>query len=248
VEHVFDKREHTEKCIKPFLSSWIKRPSAAMLSSMCVGCRLDMILGFLTSARKYNTPLLLSGGGEPESSFAMRFITGSSDDNVQAVALMQGYASEMFKNPSYLLHPTFMTTAAQEYVCCFTAFPMVRKLIYPEQTYVPVFSYIPWDEDEIMSVITDELGWSNYAYSVSTWRSDCKISLLKNYFYEKTVGFTKNDELLSGMIRDGLLTREKALERLTNENIIPEEFVKEFYQELGLDYNKLAEAFSIEPV
>jgi hypothetical protein len=203
-----------------------------------------MIMGFLMTAKEYQIPVLLSGGGEPESSFAMRFFTGSSDSEVKVIPLIQGYASELIKNPSYIRSPTFITTAIQEFICCFAAFPLVRSVIYPEQKYVPFFEYIPWDENEIMSVITKELGWTNYEYSQSTWRSDCKISLLKNYLYEKTVGFTKNDELLSGMIRENLISRDTALKRLSVENVIPEDFVIKFCEELGLDPNMIFNAFN----
>jgi hypothetical protein len=239
VEHIFEKHDHTKRCIKRFISSWMRRPSPAMLSSMCVGCRLGMILGFLKTARRYQIPLLLTGGGEPESSFARRFFTTGSNNGTKSTPLLVGYILEIMRNPSYILSPTFLITAVGEYVCCFSGFPMVRKLIYPDQKYVPFFRYIEWNEREILSVITNELKWETYSYSKSTWRSDCKINLLKNYLYDRTVGFTKNDELLSGMIRENMITREEALERLAEENIIPEQFVIEFFDELGLDYHGL---------
>ena len=90
-----------------------------------------------------------------------------------------------------------------------------------------------------MSVITDDLKWGNYAYSKSTWRSDCRIALFKNYLYGQTMGFTKNDELLSNMIRENTISREEASGRLAAENLIPEAFVAEFLGELGLDYRDL---------
>ena len=67
-------------------------------------------------------------------------------------------------------------------------------------------------------------------------------ALLKNYLYEKTVGFTKNDELLSNMIRENMIARDEALARAIDENVVPERFVIEFFDELGLNYSDLEDA------
>jgi len=235
VDHIVEKQDYTRKCLKHFISSWMRRPSAAMVSSMCIGCRMRMVLGFLKTAREYDIPLLLTGGGEPESSFATRFLKDSNAGN----SLLVGYIAEMVRNPSYLSSPTYLTIAVAEYVCYFSSFPLVRRLIYPDQKYVPLFRYIEYDERRILSVITDQLNWAKYPLSESTWRSDCKVALFKNYLYQETVGFTKNDELLSGMIRENLITREEALARLATENVVPRRFVTKFLDELGLDYRDM---------
>jgi hypothetical protein len=44
------------------------------------------------------------------------------------------------------------------------------------------------------------------------------VYLLKQYLYRHTLGFTKNEELLSGMIRAGLIDREAISERLPHDN------------------------------
>ena len=97
VEHVIERHDYASKCIKHFIASWMHRPSPAMLSSMCAGCRLGMILGFLRTARKYQIPLLLTGGGEPESSFAMRLFTANSDRWAGSTQLVAHYALEMLR-------------------------------------------------------------------------------------------------------------------------------------------------------
>jgi hypothetical protein len=241
VDHIIERQDYTSRCIRPFLRSWVRRPSAAMVSLMCVGCRMAMALGFLRKAREYDIPLLLTGGGEPESSFATRFLTVNSADGTSN-SLLAGYIREMHRNPAYLLSPAFVMTALMEYVCYFSKYPTVKKLLYPAHKHVPLFRYIEWDEEEIVSVITSELGWENYDYSQSTWRSDCKIGLLKNYLYERTAGFTKHDELLSGMIREGMIDRPEALRRVANENVSSELFLVEFLGELGLDLDGLEDA------
>lgn len=110
------------------------------------------------------------------------------------------------------------------------------KLIYPEMDHLRLFEYVTWDEQQIVTVIQSELGWRNYGYSESSWRSDCKISLLKNHLYSETLGFSKNDELVSNMIRLGVMTREEGLARVERENVYPEQFLREFFEEVDIPY------------
>jgi hypothetical protein len=243
VDHIVEKQTYTRRCIRPFLTAWIRQPTPAMLSSMCVGCRLGMALGFLRTAKRYEIPLLLTGGGEPETSFATTFLTTDPADG-KSTSMLAGYVRELSKNPAYLLKPMFMTTALMEYICYFSRYSTVKRLIYPDQKYVPLFAYVEWDEETIVLVITRELKWENYAHSRSTWRSDCKVGLLKNYLYGRTAGFTKHDELLSGMVREGMIDRSEALHRLTKENTFSEQFLLEFLSDLGLDYLRLKDALA----
>ena len=74
--------------------------------------------------------------------------------------------------------------------------------------------------------------------SRSVWRSDCKVNLLRNHLYKVTLGFTKNDELVSSMIRLGDLSREDSLTRVEREGIISDEFLREFLQEIGVRYQE----------
>jgi len=93
-----------------------------------------------------------------------------------------------------------------------------------------------------VSTIEQELGWKKAAYSNATWRSDCTVNELKNYLYKRTLGFTKNDELVSGMIRTKLLDRQEALERLTTDNVSSPQFIARLCGELGVNYDALERA------
>jgi hypothetical protein len=50
------------------------------------------------------------------------------------------------------------------------------------------------------------------------------------------------DEILSNMIREGMITRGEALERLENESAIPQQFVIDFLDELGSSFSDLVVA------
>lgn len=75
-----------------------------------------------------------------------------------------------------------------------------------------MFFYIEWGEREVLSRMTSEIGW-DYPRELSTWRFDCKVWILKNFMWSKTIKVTEKDDCHSKMIRGGLITRDEALER-----------------------------------
>jgi hypothetical protein len=236
VDHVVEKHDLLEKNIRTVVSAWLHRPSPAMIPLLCVGCRLALYRGFLDVASRYQIPLMLTGLGEPETSFATKLFSSSANTTRRTMDLALGLGVEIMKNPQYLRKPTLPYSMFMEYLYAFS--PVMQRRIYPELRNVRLFEYIGWDEQKIMSLIQTELKWRNYSYSRSAWRSDCKINLLRNHFYKVTLGFTKNEELVSNMIRLGEMSREDGLARVEHEGVISEEFLREFFQEIGIRYQE----------
>jgi hypothetical protein len=240
VDHVVDRHNLVRRNLRPLLSAWLQRPSAAMVSFLCVGCRLGLARGLVQAATRYQIPLILSGLGEPESSFATKLIHPGRSQGLRA--LLSGVAREMARNPRYLaLRPSLPYWMFMEYghagtLYGYSAMPFMPTMAKAGVRHVKLFEYVPWEEERIMSVIQSELGWKNYGYSESPWRSDCKINLLRNHLYYEALGFSKNEELVSNMIRLGTMSREDGLARVERENVITEQFLREFFQEVDIPY------------
>jgi hypothetical protein len=91
-------------------------------------------------------------------------------------------------------------------------------LFWPDITWVELFNYVEWDEQEIMSRIKSELDWDSPPELKSTWRFDCRVKHLVDFMYMKTLNMTDKDDFYAKMVREGLMTREDALQRLQDEN------------------------------
>jgi len=239
VDHVTVRHDLVRRSIRPVLSAWLHRQSPCMISLMCLGCRRGLRQGFLRIAQAYDElGLCLFGSGEPETSFATAFFSGRASPAGRMVDMVCGMGMELARNPRYMLNPAIPCRMVLEYLHEYPPSKAIARRVRPRWRLLSVFRFIPWDEKTIMDVITTQLGWRKYRYSASAWRSDCKINLLKNALYLRTLGFTKNDELVSGMVRRGLLTREQALERLEKDNVIPKEFLQEFCREIAIPYER----------
>jgi len=241
VKLLIEKHDFLKKCFKNNLSSWLRKPSPGMIQMICCGCRLGMYRGLLRCAKKYQIPLVAYGSTELEKLPHKRtFLTTNplgnmiGVRNIKSLSLLLGLLYEALRNPFYFLNPMNLIIYIKESLYClpleeFFLLETMRKLLYPNQKILYFYQYVKWDEKRILSTI--EKGFNLRAL---TWRSDCKVSHLKNYLLKKTVGFTDKDAILSNMIRENMITREEALERLCAraENTIPQKSITELFAEL----------------
>jgi hypothetical protein len=238
IDHVLETSDLVGKSIGHTLSSWMHRPSPAMIGFLCSGCLTGLAGGLKRVAKKHNVRLVLTGGGEPVRSFQIKLLSASasiSRKRMRSQAL-GGFMREAARNPRYL-KPGCAISYAREF-----RHRYVRR--FKGLRVVPLFRYVDWDESAIVELITASLKWKKPQHSQSSWRSDCTIHTLRQYLYLGTLGFSKNDEILSGMIRAGQLTRVEAMERLRRENVIPEESVREVVDKVGSDFSRLKAALA----
>jgi hypothetical protein len=232
---VMERSDHVIKNARHVLSCWMRKPSPAMIGLLCSGCRTGYVRGLARTAREFEIPLVITGGGEPERSFAQRLLSPTNSRG-RKMELISGMIREWVHNPYYVADPQFVSRLAVEFF---------YRFLHSEKdavNTVPLFRYIGWDEQTIVSTIEEKMQWKKAQYTNSTWRSDCKINELKNYLYLHSLGFTKHDELLSGMVRKGMMDRGTALRRLAEDNVISEPFLVALSNELGFDRRVLAQA------
>lgn len=247
VDLIIEEHNLLKKCIKHIVKSWVRKPSPAMIGFICLGCKFAIDRGLFKTAKKYKTPLIITGASGFEGlSFKRKLLEIKLNNKNRNLSFAYGLVSEVIKNPFYILSPTCLITCIKEYTFHYPPFFIIspspsktRKIIYPNLKVIFLFDYIEWNEEKILSTINDKLKWRKYIHSESSWRSDCKVSLLKDYLFLETIGFTKKDDQLSEMIREHVITREKALERLTKENVIPQQVITEIFDELQLNFADL---------
>jgi hypothetical protein len=245
VDLVIKKHDLIEKSAGHTLRSWMKRPTPAMIPLLCAGCTIGLRIGLMEAARDNDIKMMLYGIGEPEQSFAEKYMNPDPNGKITKMSLAMGFLSEVAGNPRYISSPKAAVFYAREFLFRWSM-PYRRhvvKGIEPSDfTQVNPFYYIKWDEDEIMRVISGELGWERCPHTENAWRADCTIAIFKNYLYNETVGFSKVEELLSNLIRHDMISREDAIERLSRDRLISEDLVGDLFSQLGLDTADLGEA------
>ena len=75
-----------------------------------------------------------------------------------------------------------------------------------------------WDEEEINNTLLNEYDWEKAPDTSTTWRIGDGTAALYNYIYYTVAGFTEHDTFRSNQIREGDISRDKALELVLDEN------------------------------
>ena len=244
---ITEKSDILKKCIAHHLSAWIRRPTPAMIGMLCTGCRVGTDRGLIHAAKKYRVPYIAYGGHPLEGgNFKLSLMKGNLESKAMNIFLILGYVSEIVRNPAWIIHPVCLKTQIMEYALHFSPLRKIsEKLKYaPVTSSSPFYRFIRWEEKEVVRTIRERLGWQSPEYGKSTWRTDCKISILKNYLYREILGFNDKEDGLSCLVRAGQITREEALERAIKENEISEDLIAGFVEDLGLRYSDLQAALT----
>lgn len=113
------------------------------------------------------------------------------------------------------------------------------RYFYPKKDYYHFFDYYKWDEEEIENLIRNEYEWELAIDTNATWRIGDGTASFYNYIYYTVAGFSEFDTFRSNQIREGAITREKALEKVNEENRPRYETLKWYLEIIGLDFENV---------
>jgi glucosamine--fructose-6-phosphate aminotransferase (isomerizing) len=144
-------------------------------------------------------------------------------------------AKEVFKNPSYINRSLWDTLSGEYY-----------RSVKKQTDFYNLFDYWLWDETEIDRTL-DSYEWERSVDTKSTWRIGDGTAAFYNYVYYTMAGFTEYDTFRSNQIREGQLSRDKALELVADENRPRYQNIKWYLDTLGLDFNDVISLVNNSP-
>jgi hypothetical protein len=102
--------------------------------------------------------------------------------------------------------------------------------------FIQLPDYIDWNIRKIPHILAAELGWV-HPKDAHESHFDCLLFPIKEYLKFKKFGLTQETIKNSVLVREGLMTREEALERASLEHHEEPPVMKTFLEELGLTKN-----------
>lgn len=253
---IIDKdADKNSRIFKRNFLAWAKKPSIGMIQMFCVGCRAGILKYQHPLMKRYNINYLADGGSLNEDTYHKLSFLGLKDTNddifirtrdattlgepsrAKMFKLLFAVLKEAFRNP-YFINPLIFVEGIKEFRLISSKFAKGKSFFKP-------LSYEKYDEDKVINVITEELDWKKPSYYAPTWRSDCKIAILKNYCFFKMVGFSDYDVMLSTMIREGLINRNVAMCRIDENNNFDITSINGFLKSKGIDPSILHNAIKL---
>jgi glucosamine--fructose-6-phosphate aminotransferase (isomerizing) len=252
VEHIVisadirTKRANIHKNLK----AWLKRPDLGMIPILMAGDK--QFYYYFHKVRKQTgiKLFIFCGGYEGEegtglfkygfcnvatqgSEKALKRMTGISTAN--KLKIMYYYLKQFVKNPAYINKSIIDTLFAY-----YSSYVLTDDYLY-------LFHYIDWDENKILSTITEKFNWEREIDTIVTWRTDDGTAAFYNYVYLTMAGFTEFDIFRSHQIREGKLTRAQAYEIIKEENKPRFKSIEWYGQAIDFDMNKVIETINSAP-
>jgi hypothetical protein len=229
-----DRNGMHRRTFRDTVTGWFRRPSPALIPIVCVGCKPAWVQIYRV-AREHDIHCIASGGNPFEViSFKRELVRISRDADPQHAFFKYIYSlREILGNPAYF-RSSVISTLMKSYLFG-NPYSIGLRLFWPDATWVELFNYIEWNEEEVLSRIRTELGWDSPRGLASTWRFDCRVKHLVDFMYMKTLGITDKDDFYSKMVREDLITREDALQRLQDENELHLDEIHLLLDQAGID-------------
>ena len=142
----------------------------------------------------------------------------------------------MSESPSYF-NSSLWDNLSGEYYRSFTT----------KKDYFHIFDHYRWDEEQVNDTLINKYGWETATDTSTTWRIGDGTAGFYNYVYYTVAGFTEHDTFRSNQIREGQLTREKALELVKDENQPRYQNIKWYLDTLGLDFEEVIKVVNSIP-
>jgi len=243
IDHVWLRNDEKIKIAKQNgitkFSGWIKNPSINTIVPVLNCGDKTMNLQMYKYASVHGIPLVIGGNNIGNASIEQEhFKTGymgiypnerGEYSNIDKIKLAYYFGVEFFKNTDNYHWPIF-----KEYFSGYLVY-MFESLLKPKNVdTVGFYDYIYWNENTILSTITNDLDWKGADDTTTTWRIDDSFYPLINYLYFRLVGFTEHDEMYSKLIREGQITRDEAMNRCTSDHSPRIPSLIKIFKELGV--------------
>ncbi len=234
VEHILvssdiaKKRAHIRKNV----TAWLKKPHLGTVTLFMAGDKPYFYYAYMLR-RQMGLQISLLGSNELESTgFKVGFCNIKQQNkgkkhfqlsNFNKMQLLYFFGKQFLSNPKYFNGSLVDTLRG-----------FLAYYILPTD-YIPLYDYIPWNEDEVNATLIGTYDWEVSPDTVTTWRIGDGTAPFYNYIYYRLAGFSENDTFRSNQIREGLLDRETAYHIAEKENKPRLESLKWYCDTIGID-------------
>lgn len=110
------------------------------------------------------------------------------------------------------------------------------RSIQRKTDYYHLFDYYRWDEKELNKTLIDEYDWELAPDTSTTWRIGDGTAGMYNYIFYTIAGFSEHDTFRSNQVREGDISRQRALELVADENKPRYQNIKWYLDAIGMDF------------
>lgn len=225
------------KNIKMNVEAWLKRPSLGMVPLFMAG---DKHYYYYANklCKDYELDTILLATNPFEKTYFKSGYCGVKPDILKRVYnkldLERLPLSDVFKMSSYYIgqfakNPRYINSSVWDTFTAAASFYVIPH------NYFRLFDYMPWNEKIVDETLFEQYGWERANDTQSTWRIGDGTAPFYNYIYCTVAGLTENDTLRSNQIREGMISREQALELVLRDNLPRFDSIKWYFDAISVN-------------
>jgi hypothetical protein len=200
VEFLFFKSPYMHGMFKKILESG----SSAVICHLCSIWYMDLTFRM---AERFQIPIIIAGWTKGQTSkqpvmSKCACSVGEPEYESMAAATKEFIAQHVRSDPRYKDFPETMEEVLRR-----------AKKRHKSMVLSPHW-FLPYDTETYVKTIQDELGWAYPKLSYPGRSTNCAMNFISVHNSMKYYGYTHYHVEMSKMIRDGLMTRDEALELL----------------------------------
>jgi hypothetical protein len=235
VEHILVSADIRKKRqnIHQNVHAWLKRPDLGTVPLFMAGDKQYFYYANLLMKQNNLNPSILGENLLETTNFKSGFCgirPKFKKGNTYSLSMFDKYKMIAHYGIQYLLNPAYLNSSLFDTLDSFKSYYIIKH------RNLNIYNYLKWDEKTIKEVLINQYGWETDPGTISTWRIGDGTAAFYNYIYYMVAGFTENDTFRSNQIREGDLTREKALELSKNENKPRWDSIQWYCRTIGIDF------------
>lgn len=226
-----EKREN----IKKNVVAWLKKPDLGMVPLFMAG---DKHFFRVVNQLKKQTGISLDlwcANPLENTDFKSGFCNVSPDfdkSRVDYLSLGRKFKMLSYYGSRFLTNPGYINSSLRDTFGAFLAY-----YFEPRRDFYFIFDHFVWNEDEVNKVLLSDYDWETSPDSSSTWRIGDGTAPFYNYIYMTARGFSEFDTFRSNQIREGMISRQTALDSIIQENRPRIDSLRWYIDTIGLDFN-----------
>jgi len=223
VEHILISADIAAKRrnIGSNLRAWLHKPDLGMVPLLMAGDK-QFFTHSQQLAKKTGINLVVFCTNPLEMTYFKSGFAGVRDQRYYTGGLANKLRLAAFYGRGFLTNPRYLNRSLLDTGSAF------RASYFTAHDYVQLFEHLSWDEDEINKCLIDDYTWETDPSTPTTWRIGDGTAPFYNWVYQAAVGFTENDTFRSNQVREGFITRDRALELVHRENQVRWERIEEY--------------------
>jgi glutamine---fructose-6-phosphate transaminase (isomerizing) len=235
------KRENIRKNIE----AWLKKPALGMIPLFMAGDKFFFYYAHKIK-KQLGIDLEIWGVNDLENTNFKTGFAGLAPQfdkkRIYSLSLQNQLRLFSFVGKNLIQSPGYINQSIFDSLGSFAS-----RYITPKSNYFHLFDYCQWNEKVVEDTIINNYDWEKSVDTDSTWRIGDGTASFYNYIYTLIAGFSENDTFRSNQIREGMISREKALELVEKENRPRYNSLKWYLEIIGLDFAQVVRSITEIP-